>query len=224
MYSAAAAENLSFEFHKELFDGERTDIAGGFIYIKSFDSEEASKRGFYFHVTYPVNQVITYDETAMTIYYPEEEKAFIIASKSGSQDLDISVTDAAAKKIDLRAMGFTISKTERKGSSVAEKWVPAKAQLAVVKEINVVKGKGARLEKMEMIDRKGRILMRIINDNYFDLEGRQVPGYTESYTGMGKFPLSEKMWTKNMKRNAKLPAMFNDFKIPEGAQVEKIEK
>lgn len=217
-------EDLSFEFHKELFDGERTDIAGGFIYIKNFDSEEADKKAFYFHVTYPVNQVITYDRDSMIIFYPEEDKAFIIASKEGKKGLDMGVTDVTAKKLDLKALGFTVAKTSREGASIVEKWVPGKAQLALVKEITVVKGKGARLEKMEMVSRKGEIIMRVINGDYFEVEGKQVPGYTESYSGLGKYPITEKMRMKNMTRSAKLPPLFADFKIPETAQVERVEK
>ena len=224
VFAPLSAEDLSFEFHKELFDGERTDIAGGFIYIKNFNSEDREMRGFYFHVTYLVNQVITYGREGMTIYYPEEEKAFIISSKDGKQELDVSVTDMAAKPLDLKAMGFTISRTGRQGNTVTEKWVPGKAQIAVIREINVIRGPGARLEKMEMISRKGETIMKVINGSYIEVEGRHVPGYTESYSGMGKYPFSEKMWLKNMKRSAKLPQLFEDFKIPPSAQVEKIEK
>jgi|DewCreStandDraft_4_1066084.scaffolds.fasta_scaffold01831_23 outer membrane lipoprotein-sorting protein len=219
-YNIIYSENISFDFYKELYDGTKTEIATGYFYIKIPENANDEK-AFYFNITFPVNQIITYNkEQEMIVFYPEENKAFIINEKNKS--VDINSMDVTVKKLDLKKLGFKLIDTKKNQKYIYEKWAPNNIAFSVIKEVNLYKNKDGNISKIEYKDKKDNILLSVNCEEFINIKEKQIPLYVETYSAIGGTPLREKIKMSNVKRNIKLPKIINKFEIPRDAEVKKV--
>lgn len=208
------AENFAFNFYREVFDGNQNETVNGFLYLK--DSQD--EKSVYFYVTKPVNQILTYNDTETIIYYPEEKKAFIIIE---SKPVKLNTMDVT-KKVDLRQLDFILSKTIKEKESVTEKWVPKNIAGFPIKEIEKVLDKKGRIKKIEIKDKKEKIIWQVKYDNYLKIKEKDVPLFVESYNSFENNFFQERIVLSNPKENPELPDIIKKFEIPKDAIIKKV--
>ncbi len=208
------SENYSFNFYREVFDGKENENINGFLYL--IDSEE--NKGVYFYVTRPVKQVMTYNEKETIIYYPDEKKAFIIIE---NRPINLNAMDIG-KKVDLRQLDFILGKTIKEKNTVIEKWVPKNIVGFPIKEIEKVMDKKARIKKIEIKDKKDKIIWQVKYDYYINVNGKDIPFIVETYNSFDNNFFQERMILSNPQQNPKLPELIKKFEIPQDAIVKKV--
>ncbi len=208
------AENFSFNFYREVFDGNENETVNGILFLK----DSIDEKGVYFYVTRPVNQILTYNEIETTIYYPEEKKAFIIIENKPVKLNTMDVT----KKIDLRQLDFILSKIKKEKDSITEKWVPKNIAGFPIKEIEKVTDKKGRIKKLEIKDKKEKIIWQVKYDNYFKIKEKDIPFIVETYSSFDNNFFQERIVLSKPVVNPQMPDIIKKFEIPRDAVIKKV--
>ena len=195
------------------------DKTGGFLYMKV--GTQPQETVFYFHITFPVNQILEFTKKETQIYYPDEKKAIIMLNKEAISAGNFM--EPATKKLDLKAMGFKLEDSKKSSNGVKELWVPANIAGAPIKSIAIERDSDGRLLKMEMRDKNNSVMTRLEYSHYGDLDGKKVPFYIKTYAGNEKDSYEEMIKLSAAQENAKLPDIIQNFKIPDGVEIKKVQ-
>ena len=216
---ALSAGNIAFDFYKESFESGTVEKTGGFLYMKMGNA--GGENVFYFHITFPVNQIIEFTKKETQIYYPDEKKAIIMGNKEAVSAGNFM--DPAAKKLDLKALGFKLKELKKSKSGVKEVWVPSNITGSPFKSVTMEKDSEDKLMKMEMKAKNGSVMTRLEYANYVKIGEKKMPLYIKTYAGGDKQSYQEIISLSAVKDNAKLPDIIQNFKIPEGASVQRVQ-
>jgi len=169
-------------------------------------------------VTSPVSQLISLTGTRMSIYYPNERKAFIFDSKN---PLTLPFASAflgpTRESFGLPELGFTAANVTRRGDSVISTWNSPAAAKQSVDRVVLTEVKGD-VVLTESFSPKGSLSTRATYKNYVSIRQGRVP--LEIYNGWQ----TPKGWTKEVLLFAGpttldvLPQHLNNFVIPPDVQ------
>jgi hypothetical protein len=208
---------MSFHFYKETHKNQKVEIVNGFMYLKV--SNNASNNSIYLYVTAPVNQIVEYNSSKTTIYYPEEKKAFIFESSRPSSVM--GPLDAMLKTPDLGKAGLVLVKNIKTMDGNEQIWMPKDIAVAPIKEITIDTAANGVVDLVEIKDKQGKIMSRIKYSNFKSINNHEVPLFTETYSINGSGSSYESMRLTSPNSRAVLPEEIRDFKIPKDANVEK---
>ena len=181
---------------------------------------DTESNSFYFHITYPVNQIIAFSKKETQIYYPDEKKAIIMENKDSVSNGNFM--ELATKKMDLKAMGFKLVESKKSKSSNTETWAPQNITGVPIKSITIQRDQDGRLLLMEMRAKDGSVMTRTEYSGYTEILGKKIPLYIKTYAGNEKGSYQEMIKLSNTVENAKLPDMIQNFSIPKDAEVKRI--
>jgi hypothetical protein len=219
--ATAFAGNMSFKFTKTTVENGRSETIGGFFYVKS--PGNGGEKAIYFHVTYPVDQIVEYTRKQTTAYYPLEKKAVIIEKPDNSPQPDSM--DPVSKPVDMKKAGFLLVGAEKvQAGGTREIWAPKKiiGPEAVIKMVELIKDSKGRLIRIGIRDRQDRIISRMTYADYRAIEDRQAPMTIEVYSGNEAGSMDEVTKLYDAKENAKLPEIIENFSVPKDAEVKKV--
>ncbi len=212
------AGNLTFDFYKESYDNGKLEKIGGFIYMKAGSGSEANN--IYFHITYPVNQIMVLSKKETQVYYPDEKKAIIMEN---SEDISkVNFMEPATKKMDLKSLGFKLVDSKKSKEGSKEVWAPGNIVGVPIKSILLERDGKGRLLKMEMKGKDGNVMTRLEYQDYVKIGNKQIPFFIKTYAGGDKGSYEEMIKITNFKENSKLPEIIQNFKIPEDAKISKV--
>jgi hypothetical protein len=192
---------------------------GGFIYLR--DAGPSAEKSFYFNVTFPVNQIMTFTKKETYVYYPGEKKCILIVNRDEISNFNF--IEPAERKLDLSTLGLKLTGSRKHDGILTELWTaPAVLNFPFSNMITEKDLKG-RLLKFEVRKKDGSILSRLQYSGYKTIEGKEVPMDISSYTAGSRSGIEERFTLKNPVINPKLPEIIRNFKLPDGTKIEKIE-
>lgn len=213
------AGNISFNFYKESLESGKLEKTGGFLYMKV--GSGTLDNVFYLHITYPVNQIIEFTKKETNIYYPDDKKAVILVNKDAISTGNFM--DPAAKKMDLKALGFKLMELKKSKSGTKELWVPGNIAGSPIKSIMIEKNAENRLLNMEMRAKNGSIMTRFEYADYTKIGDKKLPLFIKTYSGGEKDSYQEIIRLSAVKEDVKLPPIIQNFAIPGGTDLKKVQ-
>lgn len=212
-----AVEYLRVEFTRTLYSpSSPPEIVKGFIFFSQDNS-------LYLEVTSPVSQRIALTGKQMSIYYPEERKAFVIESANPLLlPFASAFLGSLRESMGLAELGFTTSSLTRRLDTIVSTWSPPRSAKTAVSKV-VLYEVGGVVVLSESYDAKGVLSTRAVFKNHIDIKSGRVP--TEIYGGWQ----TSRGWTKenldfsNPETIRTLPDHLNDFKIPSDVVPRKVQ-
>jgi outer membrane lipoprotein-sorting protein len=215
----AFAADIKFDFKKTTVDSGGTDIIGGFIFIR--DPGPDTGRSLYFHVTYPVDQIMTFSKKETYVYYPSEKKCIIIVNRDEVSNFNF--IGQISEKMDFSAMGYRSSGKKKMDGVTSEVWVPQSVNNALFKSITCASDGKGRLTGYEIRKKDGSLMLKASYGNYTKIEGKDIPLDIASYSSVGKSGYEERFQLMDPDTKPQLPDIIKDFKLPAGTSTERIE-
>ncbi len=205
------SENYFFKFIRESTIGEITEKVEGDLFMKIADEDKDSR--IYFHVRTPVDQILAYAGTEMTLYYPAEKKAFVFRGRDVAGNL---VQIGTTEKMNAGDFGFILQKKENIGNQKKEVWINRENN-SRLRDFVIRRNSDGAISKVECHDRKGNLAVRMAYGNFFQTNRRAIPLSMESYSaGENGSSSLEKMILEKPKKLDLLPSDLENFKLPEG--------
>jgi len=207
---------FSIEFEREYVECYSKEVVKGIIYYQA-------PTKVIIKVDKPIDQVIVLSKGTMTIYYPNEKKAFRIKTKRPFSIPFVEAFFGAMKEnYGLTELGYTLLRHEIKRDTLYTYWDPPKKAKKILGQFTLGFVKN-RLVYAEAKNADGKPTTRIQYRNhiqhgaiYFPLEIITIR-YTKTDTTF------EKTVYKNPQFDKPLPPQIIDFKIPHGIKVKEIE-
>ncbi|MCX6137465.1 MAG: hypothetical protein NTV54_08235 [Ignavibacteriales bacterium] len=218
MQAVSGFETMSVRFERELISelGER-DVSKGTIFYRQSDAELVVR------VTYPISQVMVIVGKTLLLYYPDQKSALEIKS-SIPLSLPFVATMVAPYRANygLTEMGFQLSKTERRGDTLASMWnAPAKGQ-GVVGNFKLVEFK-RRLVLAESFKPDGQIATKALFSNYRKIGNSNIALEVVT-TGFKANGIEiEKLNFQDPHFNEPIPDSIMNFHIPPGTPVKHVQ-
>ncbi|HPI02508.1 MAG TPA: hypothetical protein PLB12_00815 [Candidatus Goldiibacteriota bacterium] len=211
--SAAVCGDYAFLFKKELIENDIVEKLSGDFYLLESDGKREDK--VFFEIKKPVHQIITFEKDETKVFYPEENKLFIIPSDKnlGNNALGLSV-----KKIDPAAMGFIFVKKISSDSGVIFKWVPKDIIRSGIKNLEIKYDSDDNLTEVAMYGLARAILMRVTYGNYLKIGNKKFPLFVEVYSKISGESYLERMVYK-LKKTEKVPEYVKYFVVPKDSIV-----
>lgn len=205
---SAGVEQLRVDFTRTLYPpSSPPEIVKGRIY---FTPDNA----LYLEVTSPVSQLITQVGKQMSIYYPEERKAFVIESANPLMlPFASAFLGSLRESMGLAELGFTTTSLNRRFDTIISEWSPPLVAKTAVSRVVLFELAGDVVQS-ESYDAKGLLSTRAVFKNHSTIKQGRVP--MQIYGGWQ----SSRGWTRenlefsNPETIQALPDHLNDFKIP----------
>lgn len=208
-------KTVSVEFERELTKNEKVEKNEGRLYYQGSGMTVV-------RIKEPVDQWVIYEKNDMTIFYPEEKRAFRIMFKFPVSvpffQALIGVTQEDFGLIDL---GYVMSRYEREGTKLLAIWAPPQGASKYLGEFSL-EYQDNKLISSEVKDPKGKTISKSIYRNHIRFGFYFVPMeiFTIHYSNSHRS--SELVRFKNPNFNTPLPEEIVNFKIPNNIKMERI--
>jgi len=208
-------KTVSIEFERELTKNKKIEKNVGRVFCQDTITTIVRMKD-------PVNQWVLYEKNKITIYYPEEKRAFRIMFKFPFSDpfyqALVSVTQEDFGLIDL---GYTMSRYERNDTKLLAIWTPPKNASKYLGEFSL-EYQDNKIISSEIKDAKGNTISKSIYKNHIRYGSYSIPMeiYTIYYSNSHRS--FELIKFKNPHFNSPLPEEIINFKIPKKIKVEEI--
>lgn len=210
--SVLVLNTFSVDFERKVV-GRLTEVTKGTIYY------EPQKRTI-LETTSPLHQMMVFDQEETIIYYPEENRAFLIKEKNGLKTLSFFQMFIGAMKEDygLTEAGYTLKRHEKKDNILYTYWNPPKKmeKFLGIALLGMSEGKFVYME-LKMPD--GKAALKVFFKDHIRFGDKYLPRqiYTEVYEKAGI--TKEYVTYSDVKINPLLPDRILNFRIPEYVEV-----
>ena len=206
---------LSAEFERKLVTDDSKEMVKGIIYYQPLKTV--------LEVNEPLHQIMTFADNIMTIYYPEEGKAFRIKAKNPIYIPFVQgFVQVMKEDYGLSQLGYKLTRHEPRGDTLYTYWSPPAKQkkhlgmftLAIVKD---------KLVYAEAKTPDGKSAVRSFYRNYAELNNKLFPLeiYSEIYSKSGVS--TESVIYSDVQFNLSLPERILNFAIPDSVSVKEIQ-
>jgi len=206
---------VSIEFEREFTTNEKKEKNTGQLFYKNPAMTIV-------RIKEPVNQWVLYKDNKMTLYYPDEKRAFRIMFKFPVTvpffHALIGVTQEDFGLIDL---GYTMSKYERNGTKLLAIWVPPKNASQYLGEFSL-EYQDNKLISSEIKNTKGKTISKSVYKNHIRHGSYTFPMEIHIIHYSKSRRSSELIKFKNPHFNLPLPEEIMNFKIPANIKVEEV--
>lgn len=206
---------LSAEFERKLVTADSKETLKGIIY---YHPQKAV-----IEVNDPVHQIMTFSGNIMTIFYPEEGKAFRIKAKNLiSIPFVQGFVQVIKEDYGLGELGYKLTRHETRGDTLYTHWSPPPKQKKILGMFTLVMVK-EKLVYAEAQTPDGEPAVRSSYRNYAELNGKSFPLeiYSEIYSKSGLS--TESVTYSDVQFNLPLPERILNFTIPDSVSVKEIQ-
>ena len=213
----AVLETFQADFARESSSGVKGEILRGRV------SFEASAGRLLVEVSGPVHQWMVLQGKETLLYYPEQQQAFRMISKTDTSMPFFKVIWSCFKEdFDLARQGFKMARYEKKGTTLLSIWTPP-ANLSKLVGEATLEYDGNKLMRVEHKTAHGNMLSRAVFRQHTVFGGYAFPLEVAISYGSKQGVTDERVVYSNPRFNTPLPAVVRDFKIPAGIKVQDIE-
>lgn len=206
---------ISVEFEREYTNKNKKECLKGQLFYK------APSR-IIVRIKNPVNQWIIYEKNEMTIYYPDENRAFHFISQFPlSLPFFQPLINVTKEDFGLSDLGYTLEKYERKGANLFSIWIPPKNASKFLGEFSL-EYQDNKLIFSEIKNAKGKIISKSFYKNHIRYGYYFLPMEISITYYSNSQPCSELVKFINPHFNSTFPQEVMDFKIPENTKVKEI--
>ena len=206
---------LSARFERELATPLSKEVVKGTLYYQTSKTV--------LEINEPLHQIMTFSGNTMTIFYPEEGKAFRIKAKN---PISIPFVQGFVQVIEedygLGELGYKLTRHEPRGDTLYTYWSPPPKQKKVLGMFTLAMVK-EKLVYAEAQTPDGEPAVRSSYRNYAELNGKSFPLeiYSEIYSKSGLS--TESVTYSDVQFNLPLPERILNFTIPDSVSVKEIQ-
>ena len=207
---------ISLRFERKIIAENSTEIVKGISYYKA-------PQKLHIEVQHPLKQIMVIENNITTIYYPIEKKAFRIKSKGPVQMPFIqSILCAMKDDYGLSDIGYTLTRSEKKGNTLYTYWDPPKEYKKQMGRF-IIGIENGLISYSEALDPKGKTVVKSIYKKHMELNGKFFPLEIQSEIIEGSKKTNEYIIYSDVKFNISLPQEVINFSIPNSVPIKEIE-
>lgn len=196
--------NLRVNFERRVFFKNRTEVTKGVIYY--FEGRK------FVEVNFPVHQIMFLEKNLLTIYYPEQKKAFEIISPAGSSLPFFDMFLLPSKRGFFKEKGFM--EVEKRDDYV--KYSAPPGMSTIIDEVELFFDAKGRLKRL-IEKRKKEVRMKAEFSGYVEFMGFPYP-IKIIIDGKKR----ENISFSELKFNVELPDMVENFRLPPDTDIRRI--
>lgn len=201
---------ISGDFVKETRERTTRETISGIFYA-------ALPHRVLFWVHDPVNQIFTFNQDTLILYYPDEKKAFKIKT---SNPLTLDTQWGLNREPDFSKLGYLFTKKIQSGDTLYSYWISkGKSEIGSI----VVGRFGDRIVFIEVKDNDQKLLAKTSYLNYLNYEDIYIPTQIHSFNIINSDTLEESISYDNIQFDIELPDSILNFRIPEGTEIKEVE-
>ena len=207
--------HLQVDFERTIKHKNKVDVIRGTIFF------DADKLTVFVKITDPINQIMFLKGNELTIYYPDDKKAFKIITKTLMTLPFFQIfLGAVQEDFGLSQMGYKLVKSEKKGDTLVMIWKPPKALEKFVGKYKVTY-KNGRLFSAESTGVKTGKKVQLFFANYFKFKNFSFPGKISKKVldKDGNIVQLETVTYRNFKIDNPFPNSVADFKVPSDIKI-----
>jgi len=209
-------DTISLKFERKVLQNNTTEIIKGIAYYQY-------PHRVFLEVQQPIKQIMIVEKGLLTIYYPQDNKAFRIKSK-GPIPMPFIQAILSAMKDDygLTEMGYTLSKHEKRQNMLCTLWDPPKTQKKRMGKFILGTEKGL-LTYAEALDPNGKTVIKSFYKKHIEFNGRHFPLESRSEINQESKISQEYVIYNDVKFNTALPNNVISFSLPDSVSIREIE-
>lgn len=201
---------------REIQAGPKQDRVTGNVFFS------ATTGRLLIEVVSPLHQWVVVTGKEMLLYYPERRLAFRVISRADTTMPFFQVMWNCFKEdFDLARQGYTITKYERRGTTLVSTWKPP-ASLASHLSSATLEYEGNKLLRVEHKTARGNVLTRAVFGQHVPLSGYFLPLEVSILYGSRAGSTEERVTYANPRFNHPLPPEVVNFEIPSGTEIKEI--
>jgi len=199
--------------------------------VKGPGSEEHVQGFYYFQAPHkvtldvrsPVRQLVVFDGNTVTFYYPVENKAFRVKSRS---PVSVPFLEALAsvqpETKHLAQLGYTLSAHEFKGDTLVSRWQPPPKLKKALGALTLRETRG-RLISFDELTPKGQLESRTSFANHVRFGSAYFPLEIRSESYLESESSEERVTYSNVEFNCTLPKEIASFSLPKTAILREVQ-
>ena len=209
-------DTISLRFERKIIVENSTEIVKGISYYKA-------PQKLYIEVQHPLKQIMVIENNITTIYYPIERKAFRIKSKGPVQMPFIqSILSAMKDDYGLSDIGYTLTRSEKKGNTLYTYWDPPKEYKKQMGKL-ILGIENGLLNYSEALNPKGKTVIKSFYKKHMEFNGKFFPLEIQSEITESSKKTNEYVIYSDVKFNISLPQEVISFSIPNSVPIKEIE-
>lgn len=209
-------DTIFLNFERKVVQSSSTEITKGIAYYKS-------PNRLFIEVKQPIKQIMIIEKNMLTIYYPEDNKAFCIKSKkSFTMPFINSIITAIKEDYGLAELGYNLVKHEKKDSKIYTYWDPPKDKRKILGQF-IIASENNCLVYAELKSYEGKTIAKSFYQNHVKIDGRLFPMKVNSEIMEGTSVIEEQITYSEVKFNVAIPKEITNFRIPNSVKIENME-
>ncbi len=209
-------DTIFLNFERKAIQSNSTEIIKGVAYYKS-------PNRLFIEVNDPIKQIMIVEKNIMTIYYPEDNKAFHIKSKKPfTMPFINSIITVIKKDYGLTELGYTLVKHEKKDSKIYTYWEPPKDKKRIMGQF-IIATEDNCLVYAELKNNEGKSVAKSFYRNHIKIDGKLFPMEVRSEIMEGTNIMEEHITYSEVKFNVAIPKEILNFRIPNSVKIENVE-
>jgi outer membrane lipoprotein-sorting protein len=174
-------------------------------------------------VTEPVSQWVIFERARMTIYYPDENKAFRFTAKlKGAPAFSQVFLGIVKDDFGLSEAGFKLASSEQLGDTLRTVWKPPDSLGRTIKRA-ILENRSGLPSSLEMLDGKGSLVVRTSFEDYVSVGASQVPSRATIVQVAKGAQVSEEVTYSGHVVDPVLPDGLADFHLPKGVSLQEFQ-
>lgn len=208
-------QTLEVEFERCFREKNTDEILKGTIYYQTSGK-------VIIVVTDPVNQWMIFEGKQLTIYYPDDKRAFqIITQNLVSLPFFQAFVGVIDEDYGLTELGYTLYNHIIKGDSLFTYWSPPKKVSKVLGDFTLVYVSD-KIVYAEFKKKDGEIMSKSLYSNHIRHGANHFPLEISTTRYIGADSTFEKVLYSKPQFNTSLPLKVTNFKIPKDVQIKEI--
>lgn len=214
----AVLNTFSATFEREVTEHGCQDTTRGEVYYQAPGK-------VFIDVATPINQVMVVTANLLTIYYPNERKAFRIKTeRSIPLPFIQAVIGMMQEDYGLTQQGFRFLRHEARGDTLYTSWDPPEDRKKALGRFVL----GSVVEKLVYVQAErpdGKVAVRSFYDDHVRWEGKLIPlkVLSEAYDASGSLQQRETLVYTNVVFNPVIQDRIVHFTIPDSVSVKEME-